>query len=106
MSSSAIKESKTVGCVALKKINDEICEMKRLFVRPQYRSHGYGKLLAEQIIKEALVLGYQKTRLDTLNTLNQAMNLYETLGFKRIDSYYDNPLPNVVYWELDLSKKG
>ena len=99
-------DTSVVGCVALKKIGDGICEMKRLFVHSSYRGKGYGKLFAKKIIKEARLMGYNKMRLDTLDSLKQAMGLYQSLGFKKIDAYYDNPLPNVVYWELDLLKTG
>ena len=102
----ALDEASSVGCIALKKLGDNICEMKRLFVRSGYRKQGYGKLLAEEIIKQARFLNYEKMRLDTLNVLKQAMHLYESLGFKKIDAYYSNPLPDVVYWELDLYEKG
>jgi GNAT superfamily N-acetyltransferase len=89
------------GCVALRKLAREICEMKRLFVRPEFRRRGLGKILAEAIIKEAIELGYKLMRLDTLERLDEAMNLYESLGFRRIPAYYDNPLPGVVYWEIE-----
>jgi putative acetyltransferase len=90
------------GCVALKKLSAAICEMKRLYVRPYFRRRGYGLLLAEKIIAEARRLGYEKVRLDTLARLREAMCLYEKLGFIKTDAYYDNPLPDVIYWQLDL----
>jgi putative acetyltransferase len=101
----AVDGKKTAGCVALRKLEDGICEMKRLFVRPQFRGQGVGRLLAKRIIDEAVALGYKVMRLDTLDRLTEAMSLYESLSFKRIDAYYDNPLPGVVYWELELKKK-
>lgn len=93
-----------VGCVAVRKLDDGVCEMKRLFVRPAAKGKGFGKKLAEEIIKTARELGYTLMRLDTLDTLSEAMRLYESLGFQRIGPYYENPLPGVVYWELDLTK--
>ena len=102
----ALDDTTVAGCVALKRLSDNVCEMKRLFVRPPYRGKGYGKLLAKEIIKEARIIGYNKMRLDTLDSLKQAMGLYQSLGFKKIEAYYDNPLHNVVYWELDISRKG
>jgi len=101
-------EGQFAGCVGLRKIGDGICEMKRLFVRPQYRGLGLGRALAEKIIHQAKVRNYAMMRLDTLGFLERAMRLYESLGFKRTEPYYTNPLPGVVYWELDLAvkKKG
>lgn len=93
-----------LGCVAVRRLQDRICEMKRLYVRPQGRGTGLGKLLARQIIAVARELGYSSMRLDTLSSLNAAMRLYESLGFQRIEPYYDNPLPDVVYWELNFAK--
>ena len=91
-----------VGCVALRKLGDSICEMKRLYVKPQFRGRGLGKALVERIIEEGTELGYTKMRLDTLDRLKEAMAVYEAFGFRRIEPYYVNPLPDVVYWELDL----
>jgi ribosomal protein S18 acetylase RimI-like enzyme len=92
----------TAGCVALRKLEDGVCEMKRLFVRPQFQGQGLGRALAQQIIREGVKLRYRSMRLDTLDRLKEAMRLYETLGFKRTKPYYPNPLPGVVYWELLL----
>ena len=78
--------------------------MKRLFVRPAYRGRGLGRLLAARIVSEATALGYVAMRLDTLETLDDAMHLYTSLGFRRRLPYYANPLPGVVYWQRALSK--
>jgi ribosomal protein S18 acetylase RimI-like enzyme len=94
---------KTVGCVAVRKIDDGVCEMKRLFVRPEARGTRLGRKLAQEIIAIARELGYSLMRLDTLDRLSEAMHLYKTLGFRRTEPYYKNPLPGVVYWELDLT---
>lgn len=93
------------GCVALRPLEDGACEMKRLFVRPAYRGRGLGRLLATRIVSEATALGYALMRLDTLETLDDAMHLYSSLGFRRRPSYYANPLPGVVYWERALSNR-
>ncbi|NOX88312.1 MAG: GNAT family N-acetyltransferase [Calditrichaeota bacterium] len=98
------EDDRLVGCVALKPLKQDICEMKRLFVRPEFRGLGYGKKLAEEIIKKARTIGYRYMRLDTLSSLKQAMNLYQSLGFKKIKPYYFNPLPNVIFLELKLDK--
>jgi putative acetyltransferase len=92
------------GCVAVRPMEGTVCEMKRLFVRPAWRGRGLGQRLAEAILVQARSLGYTTMRLDTLDRLMEAMRLYESLGFRRIPAYYDNPLPGVVYWELELPK--
>ena len=96
---------RTVGCVAVRKLDDVVCEMKRLFVKPEARRTGLGRQLVQEVIGVAHELGYSLMRLDTLDKLTEAMRLYETLGFRRIVPYYKNPLPGVVYWELDLRMK-
>ena len=95
----------SAGCVALRKVEDGICEMKRLYLRPKYRGRGLGRRLAERIVSEAAALGYKVMRLDTLDKLKEAMGLYEVMGFRRREPYYGNPLPGVVYWELDLTRQ-
>ena len=93
------------GCVALRPLQEAgVCEMKRLFVRPAYRGQGLGYRLARQIIHEATALDYAVMRLDTLDTLERAMQVYAALGFQRCAPYYANPLPGVVYWERTLSE--
>ena len=76
--------------------------MKRLFVREKYRGKGIGRKLALEIISDAKNIGYSLMRLDTLSKLNEAISLYNSLGFKKINPYYNNPLPGVVFWELNL----
>ena len=98
----ALTEGRVVGCVALRALKADTCEMKRLFVRPEARGTGVGRQLAEAIIARAREMGYAVMRLDTLDRLAEAMRLYETLGFRKTASYYENPLPGVVYWKLDL----
>ena len=93
----------TAGCVALRPLDDKACEMKRLFVRPDYRGRGLGRLLAWRVVSEATASGYVVMRLDTLETLDGAMRLYTSLGFRRRAPYYANPLPGAVYWERALS---
>jgi ribosomal protein S18 acetylase RimI-like enzyme len=79
--------------------------MKRLFIRPDYRGQGLGRLLAMQGVSEATALGYVVMRLDTLETLDRAMRLYTELGFQRRAPYYANPLSGVVYGERALSNR-
>jgi GNAT superfamily N-acetyltransferase len=90
------------GCVALRPLEAGICEMKRLFVRPVFRGLGLGKLLAERIVGEARAIGYELMRLDTLPTMQSAIRLYEELGFMRRTAYYDTPLPDTIFMELQL----
>ena len=94
-------EDKTIGSVALRKI-EETCEMKRLYVKPEYRGRGIGRRLAEKIIEEARNKGYKKMRLDTLKSLEEANELYRSLGFEECEPYRYNPLDDALYMELDL----
>ncbi|MCP4606582.1 MAG: GNAT family N-acetyltransferase [Proteobacteria bacterium] len=97
-----LQEKKAAGCGALRKLGKEVCEMKRLFVRQEFRGLGLGKMLAKKLIEEAVRLGYATIRLDTLERLKAAIAIYELLGFEQTEPYYRNPLPSVVYWKLDL----
>lgn len=83
----ALVDGKGAGCIALRKISDGICEMKRLYVRDEYRGLGIGKKLVTMIIEEASKLNYQYMRLDTLPTMKKAQELYISYGFYDIESY-------------------
>jgi putative acetyltransferase len=93
------------GCVALRPLDPQICEMKRMYVRPGYRAKGIGRALGEQIIQEAKSKGYHLIRLDTANTMKAAQGLYSSLGFKPTPQYYDLPadiLERAIFMELLL----
>lgn len=98
----AREAGQTIGCGALRQLEASTCEMKRLYVRPEFRGRGVGKILAERLIGEAVQLGYSSMVLDTLERLTAALKLYELLGFARVEGYYPSPLPGVVYLRLEL----
>jgi putative acetyltransferase len=91
------------GCVALRKIDERTCEMKRMFVRSELRGHHIGRLLAERVIQDARTIGYQTMRLDTLPAMKEAIALYRSLGFVPTEAYRLNPHPGALYMERPLS---
>jgi putative acetyltransferase len=99
----ATREGQPAGCVALHKLEPEICEMKRLYLRPQFRGKGLGKALAESVINEAREIGYKKLRLDTVvPVMRAAVAVYRNLGFREIAPYRSNPIVGTLYMELQL----
>jgi putative acetyltransferase len=112
-------ENQLAGCVALHKLDSgaspdgshgfefcdvgEVCEMKRLYLRPQFRGKGLGRALADRIIAEARQIGYHRMRLDTVEpVMKDAVALYRKLGFKEVAPYCNNPIAGALYMELDL----
>jgi GNAT superfamily N-acetyltransferase len=98
----AMEEARAAGCVALRNIDDATCEMKRLYVRSEYRGKGIGKALVNAILSEARAIGYQRVRLDTLPQMKEAVALYQSLGFRPIPAYRYNPIPGARFLELNL----
>lgn len=99
-----IRGGEIAGCVALRPLEPGVCEMKRLYVRPAFRSHGVGRLLAEQVIGEASKAGYRSMRLDSLPSMSKALQLYRRLGFRETSPYRNNPVEGAVFLELPLER--
>ena len=96
-------EGQLAGCVALHKLEPGICEMKRLYLRPQFRGKRLGSALADRVIGEARAIGYQRMRLDTVEpVMKDAVAMYRRLGFKDIDPYRANPIAGAMYMEREL----
>jgi putative acetyltransferase len=100
-------EEQLAGCVALHQLNSgagsEVCEMKRLYLRPQFRGKGLGRALADRIIAEARQIGYVRMRLDTVEpVMKDAVAMYRRLGFREIAPYCENPIAGALYMELEL----
>ncbi len=98
----AVSEGDAAGCAAMRRIEEEVCELKRMYIRPKHRGKGIGRIMAEVMIGEARKLGYKRMRLDTLSTMKEAIGLYESLGFIDIPAYRYNPISGARYMELAL----
>jgi putative acetyltransferase len=100
----AMADDNACGCVGMRPIGGDQCEMKRLYVRPGWRGHGLGRRLADAVMTRARNAGYHSMVLDTLEVLRPAIALYRSIGFSPIEGYYDNPLPGVSYWRYEFAE--
>jgi putative acetyltransferase len=98
----ALDDGVPAGCVAMRPLTSDTCEMKRLYVRPEYRAVGLGRQLAERVIAEARSTGYLRMYLDTLPTMQGAQRLYESLGFQEMPPYRYNPIAGTRFLGLEL----
>ena len=100
----AFYDDKVAGCIALKMIDKENCEMKRLYVRNEFRGKHIGANLVNRIIDDARLRGYKHILLDTLTFLKSAIKMYKAIGFYEIDKYNNSPMDDAIYLKLDLDK--
>lgn len=98
----AYRREEPTGCIGLRRIDDKSCEMKRLYVRPQFRGGKIGERLIRRIIEDAKKIGYAHMLLDTLPFLESALHLYKKIGFYEIESYNDSPVSSSIFMKLDL----
>jgi putative acetyltransferase len=96
------RDDEWVGCCGLRRFSDEVCEMKRLYVKPSARGAALGRRLIERLLTTACALGYQRMVLDTLEEMTTAQALYRSFGFRPTQPYYVNPIRGASYMELDL----
>ena len=93
---------RTAGCVALEDSGDTVCEMKRLYLRSEFRGRGLGRKCAEEVVRIAREMGYTSVRLHTLPSMRAAIALYGSMGFREIAPYDETPVEGVVFMELEL----
>lgn len=102
----AICNGVVAGCAAMRKLDEDTCEMKRLYVRPAFKGKGIGRMLAKAAIDDGIMAGYQRMRLDTIDFMKEALSLYCSMGFREIEPYRYNPISGAKYMELNLSKSA
>lgn len=101
----ALVGDEAAGCIALKPVDRETCEMKRFYLRPAFRGRGLGRELAEAIVEAARRIGYRRMRLDTLASMKAAIGIYRSIGFRVSLPYRDIPIENAVFMELAISPR-
>jgi putative acetyltransferase len=103
----ALWDGEPAGVIALRPLDEPgLCEMKRLYVRPEFRGHHIGRLLAEHVIREAAEIGYSRMRLDTVaGKMDSAIAMYRELGFKETGPYYQTPVGRTLFMELALTRR-
>jgi putative acetyltransferase len=103
----ALWDGDPAGVIALRPLDEPgLCEMKRLYVRPEFRGHHIGRLLAEHVIREAAEIGYSRMRLDTVaGKMDSAIAMYRELGFKETGPYYQTPVGHTLFMELALTRR-
>ena len=98
----ALWEGEAAGCIALRKLDEQRCEMKRLYVRPAFRGHRIGDALVDRVIRDAKAIGYRYMLLDTLPFLESAIHMYQKRGFYEIPCYNDSPVETTIFMQFDL----
>ena len=98
----ALWEGEAAGCIALRKLDEQRCEMKRLYVRPAFRGHRIGETLMNRVIADAKAIGYRHMLLDTLPFLESAIHMYRKRGFYEIPCYNDSPEETTIFMQYDL----
>lgn len=95
-------DGQAVGCIAYRKIGDDVCEIKRMYVSPTFRGNGISKKLIHTLIKQARQANYRLMRLDSHPSMHTAQAIYKSFGFQAIDRYNDNPIPGILFFELEI----
>lgn len=100
----AFDEDEVAGCGAMRRLEGDVCEMKRLYVRPEHQGKSIGAGLARELIQQAREAGYSRMRLDTMPSMTRAIAMYRLLGFREIGAYRFNPVPGALFFELRLTE--